>query len=148
MYEKAVSLARQQTSKITHKTAEMVKAARVKQYEAMELDELAQRLEPALLMQLRYLESGNIDEWKQYCTQVITERTNQGLDYTMVIKAGQLLVEALGEFFKDNLGQLDTIENTKPEVILQRIQRRLNGLSMVATSVATAIGIQQSQNKE
>jgi hypothetical protein len=148
MYDKAVSLARQQTSKITHKTAEIIKAARIKQYETMDLDELAQRLEPALLMQLRYIESGNIEEWKAYCVQIITERINQGLDYTNVIKVGQLLVEALGEFFKDNLTQLDATENIKPEVTLQSIQRRLNGLSMVAASVATATGIKQSQNKE
>ena len=148
MYDKAVNLARQQTSKITLRAAEIIKAANTKQYKDMELDELAQRFEPALLMQLRYLESGNIEEWKQYCTQVIIERTNQGLDYTNIIKAGQLIVETLGEFFKDNLTQLDTNENTNPEVTLQSIQRRLNGLSMVATSVATATGIKQSEHKD
>jgi hypothetical protein len=148
MYDIAVDLAKQHLAEICLSAAELIHAAKVEQY-----SQLAGRLEGSLQMQLAYLASGDLTEWQAYVAQVVKERVAQGLDYTNVIKAGQLLVEALSKFYEVRLlqeceGAINLKVGMSGKVYLQNVQRRLRGLNMTATSTATATGIKARQHPQ
>lgn len=144
MYASAVKLAEDHIDEILGAAITLIQTAKIQHYGTISRPTLMQGLKPALQMQLRYLENGDITEWKTYCTTVIQERTAQGVDFTNTIKAGQLIVQALTEFFEREIPKAGAINNVSPNEALRSIERRLRGLNMVATSAATSAGLKQT----
>lgn len=147
MYDKAVDMAEQNSLAIVRETAQLIHQEKLTAYVAMPLEALAERLVPTLQMQLRYLRTGNVEEWQATCTQIVDDRVKQGLDYQEVIRAGQLLVQSLANFFEREISKESTFEGQPSAKVLINLQRRLQGLSVVATAAATAVGIRHKSPK-
>lgn len=147
MFDKAVDMAEQNSLAITKETAQLIHQEKLTSYSAMPLEALAERLVPTLHMQLRYLRTGNVEEWQSTCTKLVEDRVKQGLDYQEVIRAGQLLVQSLSNFFERELTKETTFDGQPTAKVLINLQRRLQGLSVVATAAATAVGIRHKSPK-
>jgi hypothetical protein len=144
MYSVAVDVARQHSYEIATKALGLINQAKLSQAWDLNMAQRFDYLQTNLKMQLRYLETGNIKEWQNYIHQDIQANSQRGLDYTQVIKRGQLLLTALEQFYQEKLPSLgNTIQGVPISEYLHSLERRIVGLNMVATTAAIASGLSQ-----
>ena len=146
MLEEAIELARQNALNICTKAAQTIHAEKVEPYCRIEINDLAQRILGGLEMQFRYLLSYDLDEWKEYCTKTITAGTNAGIPYAGTMWAGQILISKQLEFYQETLTADPTMKlgGQPARKILEKLERRLQALDSVSTSVTIAVGRKQN----
>ena len=141
MYETALEMANSRVEEITFAAIKLIKAANLQPESQTPLEVLMPGVTDILRMQLRYLETGDVAEWREYIVEAVTTRMERGADYANSIKAGQCIADALNQFFVRLLTAPDTSET------LKRLQRRIGGLGMVASTTVTAIGLKRLSEK-
>ncbi len=142
MYGNLVELANEHLTEICQTAANIIRTKKISQYQDFAPELLAQHFHTELQMQLRYLETSNLSEWQSFIEKAVLERLIQGLDYTSIVKAEQCLTEALGQFF-----QGIPLEGDEAGKIQVSLQRRLQGIHIVASSVAIRVGLKFRQEK-
>jgi hypothetical protein len=147
MYETAIKLARENSSQIITAFLALIRLEKLEPYVSLEESVLISRFAVGLEQYIAYLETGNIDTWREFCVDMTKTRIAQGFDYTVVINFNKLLLKVLSEFFWEKLLPLGTIDDRPAEKMLQSLDNRLNGMHAVAisTGTATAMKIKQSQ---
>ena len=89
-----------------------------------------------------YLETGNIEAWRIFCVERMTVRAQQnGADFSSVITANGLILQALEEFLKKSLSSQSMVDGLPTEKVFQRLRIRLGGLQSVAATTGTAVGL-------
>jgi hypothetical protein len=142
MYTTCVKLARDHLLEICEAAADLMQPRNLKFYSQIAKAELAPLLTTALQQHLLYLETGNIEAWRTFCVERMTLRAQQnGADFSSVIEANNLILQALEEFLSSNLRSQETVDGLPTEKVLQRLQVRFNGLRSVATTTGTAVAL-------
>jgi hypothetical protein len=149
MYETAIKLARQHFDELLTNIIKTVRETKPEFYNELDDAELKRRISPTLEKHLYYLETGDLSDWKEYCTRIVTLRVKDGQNYGPIIQVNKLLLGAWHEFFEAKLLPLGTIDGQRAERIVRSIDNRLNGLDSVgiATATATALKLKQEQQK-
>lgn len=148
MYSTVVKFTLEHEAEIAQAAALLIKQSKVPYYEDVPLEELSQRVLPAFRMRLRYLETGDLTEWKQYGESLTKEREKQGVNYASIIKAGELIAEAMLQFFKTEIPKLGEIDGVPSSVVLRNVERRMQGLTLVGSSTIIRTGISQKGDKQ
>lgn len=141
MYSTPVTLARQHLPEIAQEAVELIQAAQLEYYRNVAQSDLMQFIVPTFEQYLHYLETGNISCWKDFCTDRITLRYQQGFQYDSVIEVNKILLQALRDFFREQLVKLEIIDEQPAIRVLQSLENRLVGLNSVAITTATAVGM-------
>lgn len=142
MYTTCVQLARENISEICQQAAELIQPRNLKFYSLLSKAELAPVLASALQQHLQYLETGDIEAWRLYCVERMTLRAKQNrADFSSVIEANGLILQALEDFLKEKLSSQETVDGLATAKVLQRLHIRLNGLQSVAATTGTAVGL-------
>jgi hypothetical protein len=141
IYEVCASLVRTNQDKLAHSMAVSIKAANFGLYEKMDFNFLVAQITRNLENQMRYFESGDFEEWREYCLSILEARIEQGFDYSDVVKASTLVSQELEQFFSEQLPALGPIDNQDSEAVLAAVKRRLHGLATMTRSVAVRSGI-------
>jgi hypothetical protein len=142
MYATCIQLARDNIPEICQAAAELIHPRNLKFYSHLSKDELAPQLATALQQHLQYLETGDIEAWRTFCIERMTLRAQEnGADFSSVIEANGLILQALENFLKEKLGSQETVDGLATAKVLQRLSIRLNGLQSVAATTGTAVGL-------
>lgn len=141
MYDTCVTLAKQHSPEITIKAARLICDKKTSYFSQLAPETLNEQLGPILQMQLRYLETSDLEEWKNFCIQEVRRWMAEGVEYSSVILVMQCLMTALDQYFKDNLPLLETIDGLPADKVLSSLQRRLMGLNTVAASTIMTTGL-------
>jgi hypothetical protein len=142
MYQTPCLLARQHYHQITLAAASAIKAKALPFYSQFTEAQLAEQLEVSLDRQLRYLETGDLNQWREYCTErVISRGTLDNLHYEHLIEACGLLLQALASFFREQLLPMQVVDEIAAPKLLQSLENRLGGLLAVAIATGTAVGM-------
>jgi hypothetical protein len=143
MFEAAVKLARAHSTDICSQAAQAVLRQNLPGYAERQVEDLAAQLVPSLEMQLRYLETNDLEEWRTYLTRVVADRVRKGLDYSNVMQVGKLIIAASRQFFHTQLPPLGAIDGEEAQQVVAKLDRRLDSFDMVATSITIAVGIRE-----
>lgn len=144
MYELSIKLAEEHQEDICRAAVKLFISHGVTQYQDRPTDEVVKRILPALQMHIRYLKSGDLEQWKTECIELATLRINQGLAYSSVIQASEYVISALEEFFQTELPTRGKIDNISPEKVIAGLQRRLQGLKAITTATIMSVGIKNN----
>jgi hypothetical protein len=142
MYQTPCLLARQHHQQITLMAANAIKAKALPFYSQFTETQLAEQLESSLDHQLRYLETGDLNQWREYCTErVISRAALDNLHYEHLIDACGLLLQALASFFREQLLPMEVVDGIAAPKLLQSLENRLGGLLAIAITTGTAVGM-------
>jgi hypothetical protein len=141
MYQTAVELAMQHSEEICLAAAQLIHERKIAPYNQLPTAELSSRLIASLHMHLRYLQSGDLEEWRTFCRKIVTDRMAQGQEYTSVIQAGQCAIDALEQFFESRILALDKVNGMPAHKLLAALKQRLKGLSTVGTTAIMVVGM-------
>lgn len=146
MYSSVVKLALAHEQEIGRAAASLIKENKVPYYETVPMEELAQRTLPSFHLRLRYLESGDLTEWKQYAENLTKEREKQGVNYSSIVKAGEYIAEAMLQFFQREIPKLGEVDGIPSATILRNVERRMQGLTLVGNTTVIRTGISPKSN--
>lgn len=141
MYDVLVKLAHENEPEIAKAAARLIKDAEIPFYSALPVEELAKRVLPDFNLRLRYLETGDLTEWKQYVENLTKERDKQGVNFTNIIKAGDCIKNAILQFFQKETAKVTKIDGISSDIVMRNIERRMQGLTMVGETTALKTGI-------
>lgn len=155
MFDSAVNLAREHSNEICSCAVRLIQEKKISSYQERDPAVLAEHLLPALEMELYYLETNDTSRWEGYVERAVRERIERGVSYSDVILVGQLLVEALRQFFHRELTILVNsntalIMDGRPQLahkVLERLERRLVGLTAIATAVGVTTGLNAEKKR-
>ncbi len=136
-----LQLADQQINTITNASVLKIKSLNIPGYQSLEVSELNSYVCKAYQVQLRYLRDSNLEEWQKFCQATVMERSQQGIRYFSVIQSFEIMIEALGKFFREELGACQEIDGQPAPKVLEKLERRLQGLKMVTISTIMAAGL-------
>lgn len=146
MYSTVVKLVTEEAfSEIALKSAYLIREAKLEPYSQLDVVSLSKRVMPVLAIEVRYLESGDLSEWKAYCVNLTQERGGEGVAFTQIIEAGRCIIQALTGFFETTIPTLGTVDGLSADKVLTNIKRRLQGLFTVGVTTVTATGIKQKK---
>ena len=91
-----------------------------------------------------YLESGNLDEWKEVLTQLSTILTRQGIAYTSVIQAGLTATQSLKQFLETKLRAMQISGDARATAALERLEQRMRRFDAFNVAAMTNLGISLS----
>jgi hypothetical protein len=91
-----------------------------------------------------YLESGNLDEWKEVLTQLSTVLTSQGIAYTSVIQAGLAATQSLKQFLETKLQAMQLSGDSRAAATLERLEQRMRRFDAFNVAAMTNLGISLS----
>jgi hypothetical protein len=91
-----------------------------------------------------YLESGNLDEWKEVLTQLSTVLTRQGITYTSVIQAGLTATQSLKQFLETKLRAMQISGDARATAALERLEQRMRRFDAFNVAAMTNLGISLS----
>jgi hypothetical protein len=141
MYATAVKMANEHFNNICNEAARLVKDQDVKPYSEYDRTQLTQRLTVTLKEQLRYLETTELNAWKEYCTNTAIQDISRGVDYINIIRINSCVIKALTQFYDNSLATMSDIAGVEPEKACGILRRRLLGMDAVATSTTTTLGL-------
>ncbi len=139
----SMQLANQKLAVITSGSVSKIKTLKVPGYTDLDTHELDSYIQKAYQAQLRYLQDSNLDDWKNFCQATVMERSRQGIRYFSVIQSFEIMIEVLGCFFKSELAACTEIDGQPSAKVLERLERRLQGLRMLTVSTITAAGLRE-----
>ena len=150
MFEDCVELVLAHEAAIALGAARKIKSTHVAWYDQLELQDLASRVLPAFHLRMRYLQSNDLTEWRDYCTNLTLQRGEQGVDYQSIILAGECITQAILEFFQAHLPTFigHSGETVALDKLYPTIERRMRGLTMVGNAVVSGTGIKTMSNAQ
>lgn len=144
MYELSVKLAEEHQEEICRAAVKLFISNGITQYQDRPIEEVVKRILPALQMHIRYLKSGDLEQWKTACVELATLRMSQGIAYSSVIQASEYMIDALEEFFQSELPAHGKIDSISPEKVIAGLHRRLQGLKAITTATIMSVGIKNN----
>jgi hypothetical protein len=137
--ESIIKFAQEHADLICTRAAREIQAG-IEAYAEVPVHQLVPRLKSVLEKQLQYLKHSDTEEWTKASVQIVESRMEQGASAWDLIRAGQIMLQILGEFFDSELSKLKSIESKDVPKIKRRLKARIEGMNAVATAVATNVG--------
>ncbi len=143
LYNEMLILAFQHKQEIAYHALELLQI-KLNRPDALITSKMEQLNQATLEVQLRFLQNRNVIELKAHITYVMRHQEQYGLNYFEIMWAGDALDEALSAFF---VREAELQANQETDQTLQRLKRRMRGLTMVANSTSMTFGIEQANQE-
>ncbi len=146
MEDTAVEFMRTHLHETALRAARQIKAVGIQPYAKLEVEPLAQLITPSIVMDLNYLESGDLTQWRDFHTKLLGPLFKRGPGLDNIVKVGQIISQELASFAQTRLPQSGTIANQPAEKVAKDVQRRITNLTAAALSITTGAALKQDLN--
>jgi hypothetical protein len=140
-FEKLANYIETNKQEISHEIALETLARQLTSYKNFAAAELATKFLPTVEMVVRYLRSGNPQEYRDYTQNLTITRLSQGYTAEDFYMMAEILVTILKRAIAKELTAPDQLKE------LERYQRRLDGIQSLAQSTIVATRAAFSKNK-